>query len=193
MEEVNEQQLYAVDRLEQAKRAILLAKEEMLAARKKVEKQLKKDPNGRTLKEFFQYPIPSSGPLSSGASAATSTLWALFGWMWSRREGTAPSPRLAAGPWMPDMHKCSRGKPQHRKRQCPREQPPPDQQRLLPLCRRPRPAPLPSITPSKTGNCPRMEELPLSASATGRGGRSSACGPETTGSWPRVSACGMCG
>lgn len=35
MEEVNEQQLYAVDRLEQAKRVILLAKEEMPAARKR--------------------------------------------------------------------------------------------------------------------------------------------------------------
>ena len=35
MEEVNKQQLYAVDRLEQAKRAILLAKEEMPAARKR--------------------------------------------------------------------------------------------------------------------------------------------------------------
>ena len=52
MEEVNEQQLYAVDRLEQAKRAILLAKEEMPAARKKVEKQLKKDPNGA--KDWYQ-------------------------------------------------------------------------------------------------------------------------------------------
>ncbi len=52
MEEVNEQQLYAVDRLEQSKRVILLAKEEMPAARKKIEKQLKKDPNGA--KDWYQ-------------------------------------------------------------------------------------------------------------------------------------------
>lgn len=43
---MEENQLYAVDRLEQAKRAILLAKEEMPAARKKIERQLKKDPSG---------------------------------------------------------------------------------------------------------------------------------------------------
>ena len=43
---MEEKQLYAIDRLEQAKRTILLAKEEMPAARKKIEKQLQKDPNG---------------------------------------------------------------------------------------------------------------------------------------------------
>jgi len=49
---MEENQLYAVDRLEQAKRAILLAKEEMPAARKKIERQLKKDPNGA--KDWYQ-------------------------------------------------------------------------------------------------------------------------------------------
>ena len=44
---MEEKQLYAIDRLEQAKRTILLAKEEMPAARKKSEKQLQKDPMGR--------------------------------------------------------------------------------------------------------------------------------------------------
>ena len=49
---MEEKQLYAVDRLEQAKRTILLAKEEMPAARKKIEKQLQKDPNGA--KDWYQ-------------------------------------------------------------------------------------------------------------------------------------------
>lgn len=43
---MEEKQLYAVDRLEQAKRVILLAKEEIPAARRKIEKQLQRDPNG---------------------------------------------------------------------------------------------------------------------------------------------------
>ena len=47
-----EKQLYAIARLEQAKRTILLAKEEMPAARKKIEKQLQKDPNGA--KDWYQ-------------------------------------------------------------------------------------------------------------------------------------------
>lgn len=49
---MEEKQLYAVDRLERAKRTILLAKEEMPAARKKIERQLKKDPNGA--KDWYQ-------------------------------------------------------------------------------------------------------------------------------------------
>lgn len=49
---MEEKQLYAIDRLEQAKRTILLAKEEMPAARKKIEKQLQKDPNGA--KDWYQ-------------------------------------------------------------------------------------------------------------------------------------------
>lgn len=49
---MEEKQLYAVDRLERAKRTILLAKEEMPAARKKIERQLAKDPNGA--KDWYQ-------------------------------------------------------------------------------------------------------------------------------------------
>ena len=49
---MEEKQLYAIDRLEQAKRIILLAKEEMPAARKRIEKQLKKDPN--EAKDWYQ-------------------------------------------------------------------------------------------------------------------------------------------
>ena len=44
---MEEKQLYAIDRLEQAKRIILLAKEEMPAARKKLKSSCKKTPMGR--------------------------------------------------------------------------------------------------------------------------------------------------
>ncbi len=106
---------------------------------------------------------------------------------------TVTSPRQDASPWTPGTPRCSRGKPQHRKRRRPKEQLRPDRRQHLPPSNRPSPAPSPSITPFKTGSSPRTENSPPSASATGRGGRSSACGPETTGSWPRASACGMCG
>lgn len=44
---MEEKQLYAVDRLEQAKRTILLAKEEMPAARKKLKSSRKETPMER--------------------------------------------------------------------------------------------------------------------------------------------------
>lgn len=73
---MEEKQLYAVDRLEQAKHAILLAKEEMPAARKKIEKQLQKDPNGA--KDWYQTLRSQQGRLLDTVIKPLNCHWLLY-------------------------------------------------------------------------------------------------------------------